>query len=381
MFFFSINLGLVYGPPDKTVKWTIFVFCNISIFSFFIETVQNADDLNEKRKLPFLTQSLTNFIVIIFEDIPLLALNLMITMCRDGEPTVISVIKASVCLAVVFIRVILLLSRYWLLESKKSRFNFVLDIMSTIGLISIALMSIGIQLLKNFPINSNGEIQATSPVHFNRMDFVTNKYLKNVGIFIRWPIERDPNDFSDSKYIWLADITDVIDNTYLQIKVNLNRDSTNGNFFLCFDKPSANQTCFSTPTIALSSYFSRANISHAEFNYLQEYTIAITKEPAQDYRYLVGYLDFNIQKVNYTQNKPLPVECQNCRFKLIYAKFAQETDISEKSFLRNNFDSGFSFWSTVDLSTVDKIWRTGAIGCKMNGDLGPKLNADFQIIN
>lgn len=120
-------------------------FCNISILSFVIETVQNADDLFEKKKIPFLTQSLANFLVIFFEDIPLLVLNLIVTLCRDGEPTTISLVKASVGIAVVALRFLLMVFVYWLFDSKKSRFTFFIDILSTFGLFVIALLSITIQ--------------------------------------------------------------------------------------------------------------------------------------------------------------------------------------------------------------------------------------------
>ena len=120
-------------------------FCNISILSFVIETVQNADDLFEKKKIPFLTQSLANFLVIFFEDIPLLVLNLIVTLCRDGEPTTISLVKASVGIAVVALRFLLMVFVYWLFDSKKSRFTFFIDILSTFGLFMIALLSISIQ--------------------------------------------------------------------------------------------------------------------------------------------------------------------------------------------------------------------------------------------
>ena len=120
-------------------------FCNISILSFVIETVQNADDLFEKKKIPFLTQSLANFLVIFFEDIPLLVLNLIVTLCRDGEPTTISLVKASVGIAVVALRFLLMVFVYWLFDSKKSRFTFFIVILSTFGLFVIALLSITIQ--------------------------------------------------------------------------------------------------------------------------------------------------------------------------------------------------------------------------------------------
>lgn len=116
-----IEPGLVYGPPNSTIKWCLFVFCIISVICFLIETIQNADDLFFNHKIKWLTQSLSNFLMIFLEDIPILAINLIVTICRDGDPTVISVVKASVCIAIVVIRLLLMMLIYWMFESKKNR--------------------------------------------------------------------------------------------------------------------------------------------------------------------------------------------------------------------------------------------------------------------
>ena len=137
--------GLVYGPPESSIRWSILVFCIISCISFIIETIQNADDLFIHKKIPFLSQSFSNFCVIFFEDIPLLVLNLIVTLCRDGDPTVISVVKASVGIAVVVLRFVLMLLVYWLFDTKKNRFSTICDILSSIGLFIVAGISISIQ--------------------------------------------------------------------------------------------------------------------------------------------------------------------------------------------------------------------------------------------
>lgn len=118
-----INLfkGLVYGPPSVTIKWCLFGFCIMSAICLIIETLQNADDLFLGHRIKWLTQSLSNFLVIFLEDIPLLVINLIVTICRDGDPTVITVVKASAGIAIVILRTLLMLFIYWLFESKKSR--------------------------------------------------------------------------------------------------------------------------------------------------------------------------------------------------------------------------------------------------------------------
>lgn len=113
--------GLVYGPPHSTISWCLFAFCIVSVVCLLIETIQNADDLFFGHRLTWLTQSLSNFLVIFLEDIPLLIINLIVTICRDGDPTVITVVKASFGIAAVVLRASLMLLIYWLFDSKKNR--------------------------------------------------------------------------------------------------------------------------------------------------------------------------------------------------------------------------------------------------------------------
>lgn len=368
-----VQPGLVYGPPDVSVRWTTLAFCIISTICFFIESIQNGDDIFTNKKLPFLSQSLTNFLVIYFEDIPLLVLNLIVTLCRDGDPTVISVIKASVGIAVVVIRLILMLLVYWLFDTKKSRFHFICDILSSIGLLLIAGISIAIQLLNNFPTNSSGIVQAVDPAQFNRMSYITDKYLKNVGIYSRWPLEDQTNS---SKYIWLADITEVVQNSYLQIGIRTDYEINNQNYTLCITKLSQTNCYLVQDSKAVK--INSVDLSSGVLS-TNGYDLAFSKEPAQDYVYLVGYIDYNLNK--FVSNNQGEKTCSvSTASSVIYAKFPTITNTKDMTYLRNDTGTEFYFYDYKwNLLTVDKFWKTGVLSCSMSGDLGPKLSRELRL--
>ena len=115
-----------------------------------IETITNADDLLTQPRIPSVSQSFTNFVLILFEDIPLLVLNLIVTACRDGEPTLVSVVKASVCIGAVCIRLVFMILFYWVVDGKKNRWHFLFDLLATVGLVVMAIMSITIQVRLDF---------------------------------------------------------------------------------------------------------------------------------------------------------------------------------------------------------------------------------------
>ena len=112
-------------------------------------------------------------------------------------------------------------------------FNFIFLYFFKVGLVAIGSLSIAIKLLNNFPTNSHGAILQADPVTFNRMNYVTNKYLNDVGIFVSWPI--DENN-TDSSYIWIAEINEVINNTYLPLEIRTNYSVSATSYVTCFTK-------------------------------------------------------------------------------------------------------------------------------------------------
>jgi hypothetical protein len=112
----------------------------------------------------------------------------------------------------------------------------------------------------------------------------------------------------------------------------------------------------------------------------EQFLLTLTKEPAQAYRYLFGYVDYNLNRLVTRSDGSL--ECTKGRLNsAIYAKFLPFSIPSEKmSYFRRNGQKLLSFYNRgVDLETVDTFWRTGVFGCKMSGDLGPKFNERIRL--
>jgi hypothetical protein len=278
---------------------------------------------------------------------------------------------------------------YWLFENKKSRCESILNIFSTIGLFIIASLSVSIQFLNTFPTSSNGMIQVADPAKFNRMSYATDKYLKDVGIYTKWPIDQAFNYNSnisiqknDNSYIFLANITEIVDNTYISVNLRSNYSLNNNSYTMCFTKLGENN-CYSIRNESIAKKFDTLTSSSilASDSYLNQngYEIGLMKEPAQNYKYKIGYLDYNLIRI--TTNSS--ASGQNCSpttaISLIYAKFSNSRN---DSFLKSDIVApNYSFYSLdFDLLTVDKFWRTGIIGCEMSGDLGPKLSRNIRLL-
>jgi len=240
-------------------------------------------------------------------------------------------------------------------------------------LVAIGSLSISIQLLNNFPTNSNGAILQADPVTFDRMNYVTNKYLNDVGIFVNWPI--DSNN-TDSNYIWIADINEVINNTYLPLEIRTNYSVSAASYVTCFIKTKVkSEKCFQ---IKNSTYSTFISLTSSSVDLTTTYKIELTKSPALEYTYLIGYIDYNINKFsgfNDTLCEQINVNS------IIFAKFLPYLPTRNLTYLRNNNAAGYSFYNLdTDLVTVDQLWKTGLVGCTMRGDLGPKLNRDINLV-
>ena len=295
----------------------------------------------------------------------------------------IAVIKSTVCIVAFVIRFILMIIHRWFIDTKETRFETIMDILSTIGLIFIAIISVKIQLLRIFP-TSNGIIMTPDPLKFNSMTYATNKYLTDVGIYTRWPIDNESTMFADrnmaTNYLWLADVTEVINNTCLTINIKANYDPIENSYNLCITKDS-NRTCFLMNN--KMRYFSSIELGNVEFlkdNSYLEYELKFYKEPAQVYKYLIGYLDYNLNKVTFNETN----DANDCRraeaASMIYARYLPFLKGSEDTYLKKTIGAGFSFYNlNFDLQPVASIWKTGLMCCKMSGDEGPKLNRNINL--
>lgn len=390
-FYTRVNLiepGLIYGPPDKNLKLIIFIFCVVATVGFVFEVVHHLDDLAHKRRIKCLSQSLMNFISIVFTHLPLIILNLIITACHDGKPTLISLIKSSVCITMITVRFVYMLSyRCCRAEKKKSRFKCVTDIMSLVGLFLILLASIKIQLLNFFLTHSPASLPLIqNPLRFKQTDFIRDKYLYGVGIYAKWPLSDPSNrtlnsdlkagDDQAQNYLWLANINDVIDETFFQVIIRSNFSGADSNYVLCLTKQKQLEECFLMNQN--SGYFHHIAAESLPVQAKKsEYLIMITKEPAQAYRYLLGYLDYKM-----TVRHKDSDSCETSRIEsVVYAKFLPSSENAQRQDLKAMGGRRYAFYNhNIDLQTVDKLWRTGVFNCHMSGDLGPKFNAKIPVV-
>jgi hypothetical protein len=146
-------------------------------------------------------------------------------------------------------------------------------------------------------------------------------------------------------------------------------------FTFCLEK-TRTETCF---LIRNSTNINEINSSDP-ISLKYEYNLHISKEPAQHYKYLIGFIDYNIN----SHDLSLRNSSESCKelpsiSSMIYARYAG-LSVDKTNAIMKNADEKLSFYNFFDdLLSVDKFWKTGIVGCKMSGDLGPKINKRIRL--
>ena len=211
------------------------------------------------------------------------------------------------------------------------------------------------------------------------MTYATDKYLKNVGIFAKWPLEEQlsMHNQTDANYLWLSDITEVIKKPYLKIKIRTDFKSSNDtSYTVCIQKYNL-ETCFAVE----DSLNAREIPSPTKFLLNKEYNLHLSKEPAQHYKYIIGYIDYNINVHDLTITNVNGTSCDESLIasSLVYAKYTGLSFGAGNTYMRDHNGELGLYSYLYDLLAVDKFWRTGIVGCPMSGDLGPKLNKHIRL--
>ena len=233
------------------------------------------------------------------------------------------------------------------------------------------------------------------------MQYVNNKYLKNVGIFIKWPIDDDllaqKQNLTDFNYLWLvtfstnkktfrhlnlfisnrlSDITEVIKKPYMPLKIRTDFNSVKQqNYTICIRKFSM-ESCFLIKDAPNAVESNPERATHLDY----EYNLHLTKEPAQKFKYIIGFIDYNI-KLNDLTVRNANESCTDLSASsMIYAKYNGLVINGNHTFMKQAHGR-LSFYNYLDdLISVDKFWKTGIAEYKMTGDLGPKMNKQIRLI-
>ncbi|CAF1240059.1 unnamed protein product [Adineta ricciae] len=353
----TIKRGLVFGPPRQNTLWAIRIFCIIATCTSILEIIQIIRDTCQNRPTSLFGQ-ITNGLTLWFEDVPLLTLNLLIVICRDGEVTYISLTKAIIGIIASLIRFFSVLLNKWLIRhdyQRKDNLSKFFNTISTIGVVFVFILSTAIHIIASLPIDSFGHVYLEKPSDFTQFKFAHQKYFHNVGVFLRSP------KFYE-KYIYLTDMDKIIEKSPQIFLYTINHQED----VFCVKR--TNRTCFQQLNDSDVQIFDRQLKTKSI-----DYSIAFQFQQPDSY-YILGDIHYNVIRCD---DKTRDVYSD--KFELHYFRFKDNIN-QTKTPLVNSQDQTYRYYDIHhDFESIEYLWRTGLSRCSSTSSYSPHRSQQITV--
>lgn len=292
------------------------------------------------------------------EDVPLLTLNLLIVICRDGEVTRISLIKSIIGIVAALIRSLSILLNKWFIRhdyERKDRLSKFLNTISTIGVIIVFMLSLTIHVIANLPIDHLGRLHLQNPANFQQIKFAHQKYFDHVGVFLQ-------SSDDETKYIYLTDIENIINQNSTTFVYGINKKEN------VFCLKQINQTCFIQSNTTQFEIYEKT-LSDKLINYSMTFHY---EQP--DFYYLLGDIHYNVIRCDL---KNLYID----DMKIILHYFPLKSKFDQKKFpLTSNENGTYRYYdSNEDFNSIAHLWQTGLSKCLSTSTYSPHRSLLIQV--
>nr|KAG5713298.1 hypothetical protein BaRGS_007825 [Batillaria attramentaria] len=238
--------GLVYGPPEDSAVIALLVFSIIGTFTFIFEGVNLWWEVF--RNNPWLDTDLVSALTIWSEDLPQIAINVYIALCREDPISVFQLSKASVVLIGIFIRIIISSVKYCnkaaLREAKEhtreSRRHVIYRVFIMLGLMINAACAITVFIFTQTQRDPNGKIIFQVPETVFEDKYNDARYFQNVSVFLHHPLfDSDPvvatNEY-EANWVRFMSINEIRNQEDLDISYNFAYEMTSTELKMAFWK-------------------------------------------------------------------------------------------------------------------------------------------------
>ncbi|XP_060072673.1 uncharacterized protein LOC132552508 [Ylistrum balloti] len=212
LFYFDLVLsedGLVFGPHEAlTIKMT-FVFCIIGSVTFVVEIIFNFIEYDKDNNTVEVVSEFVTFTTLLIEDLPQIAINVHIAMCREEATNTIQIVKASAAMFEVLIKLAFVWIKYAIKKRQGGREADKIRKGLTISTSAI-LVTIFALCATVFVLTINFQKSRIDFESDGLSDEETNKYLQGVGIFMSLNTShlQIPN-MGDNQWMRLVDLQEV----------------------------------------------------------------------------------------------------------------------------------------------------------------------------
>lgn len=303
---------------------------------------------------------ITNCLTLWLEDVPLLTLNILIVICRDGEVTYVSIAKAAIGMIASILRLLSIILNKWLIRhdyERKDHFSQIFNTISTIGVVIVFILSIAIHIIAHLPIDNFGRLYLEKPSDFQQFRFAHQKYFHRVGLFLQ-----SPNDDGANRYIYLTDIENIIGNQTKTFIYSINEDR---------DVFCVNEKCFKQ--IDKSTIESHIRTMSDK---LIDYTIRFEFRQPDDY-YVLGNIEYYLVRCEY-RNQFIDQDLKKIFFH--YYRFKSSfNQIKTPLLINGNRNTTYRFYDVhEDFDPIEQLWKTGLSRCSTTSSFRPYRIYDLE---
>ena len=387
--------GLVYGPTDDALRYSLLVFSIIGSLTFTFEIINLWWEIF--RHDPWIDIDLLSAITVWIEDIPQITINVFIAACREEAISYFQLVKASVIIFGVVVRIIVSLARYCNKRSrrdiqcakvnKESRRHVIYRVFIMVGLILTLGGAIVIFLFTQAVRNPDGSLNFKVPHSIIEGEFDDQRYFQNVSIFYSHKLfdyDTTPGSTQNTNLVRLLTINEIkkfgADRT---VKIQF-QDTTNPNVLMkvsdttkteCFQIDRANKV-LSFPSSCLITQ------PYDEFIITFQFT-----KPSVP-KLLFGDIKYNIKVKNGTTNK-----CDSPNFSIkdqvsahsddqytaAFHYFRTNPGVSNEYHIKHTSTTTGQFYHTSELTDITEVWQTGYAYCKTSGSLAPHQDGGINV--
>ncbi|XP_033748583.1 uncharacterized protein LOC117333404 [Pecten maximus] len=372
--------GLVFGTHEDLIIRMSFVFCIIGSVTFVGEIILNFMEYHKDNDTIEVISEFLTFSTLLIEDLPQIAINVRIAICREEATNTVQIVKASAAMFEVIVKLAFVWIKYFIKRKQggreSSRIRKGISIFTSVILLTIlGLCGTVFFLTTNF---QKTQIEFDSD---GLSGEESDKYIQGVGIFMRLNAShRQIHNMADHQWIRLVGLQDVTRLSDPSTGITLscmftappivyiwvrNHSTPAVDTLFCYKEDS--KVIYRIPTQNCSDTFSMtSNITTVSLKLT--YIAPNRQQP-------LGDIHSNVQ-----------VHLNNCTEEvqpdivtLKYFRVKPEVKDS-MTFTSTESDGQYHYYTVPDdLMSVREAWRTGKLMCESTGRDSPKINRDLGV--
>ena len=397
----STEEGLVYGPPEDALKWSLLAFSIVGSLTFTFEVVNLWWEIF--RNNPWIDSDLMSAITTWIEDVPQIIISVLIAACREEAISYFQLVKASVVIAGAIIRIVVSLIKYCsrraLCElhtagkNARNRRHVIYRIFIMIGLILTLGGAITVFMFTQSERNPDGSINFKVPHSVIIGEYDDEKYFHNVSIFFSHPLlDQNQNTAIQEENInWvrMASIYNIRDTykdgvfsvkfdnrTKDKIALSLSDNKGSGVSEECF---TFNRTAGMLTLQKNCNTFLPASLDVVEFIFKFHF-----QEPEVP-SLIFGDIKYNtlVKENNKCHAPSSPISntvterLSNMQNAALHY-YRTKAGVADSSHLLHT-GGNIEFYKGDNFIKIEEVWRTGFAACKSTGSLAPHADSSIAV--